>query len=131
MNVRRSARSRRPITVSETTKSSRRTSSALRPRATAWTLFGRSSASHGFDVARRMRMRNRKYEERHAILAPIVVAEGVRPESPIPWDQLSTSAGVTWSGVLSRPRKSGQSIRPYPSTVRREPERFPFSTRKA
>jgi hypothetical protein len=33
---------------------------------------------------------------------------------------------VTWSGVLPRARKNGQSIRPYPSTVRREPERFPF-----
>jgi hypothetical protein len=49
----------------------------------------------------------------------------------MPWTQASTSAGFTLSGVLPRSPKKGQSIREYDSTVRREPERLPFSTRKA
>ena len=54
-----SARSRRPATVSGTTASSRRTSSALRPRATDGTVFGRSSASHGLTLVTFIRIRNR------------------------------------------------------------------------
>jgi hypothetical protein len=38
---------------------------------------------------------------------------------------------LTLSGVLPRSAKNGQSIRLYDSTVRREPERLPFSIKKA
>ena len=61
--------------------------------------------------------------------APTVVDDGDRPERPMPWAWASTSAGVTVSGV--RVAKNGHSMRPYDSTVRREPERLPFSTRNA
>src|SRR5450759_3908122 len=94
------------------------------------TLLGRLTASQGLDTTRPIRMRKRKNEDRHAIRAPIVVDEGVRPERPMPWTQASTSPGFTRSGVKLRSAKNGQSIRLYDSTVRREPERLPFSTRK-
>jgi len=37
--------------------------------------------------------------------ASTVVAEGVRPNSPIPCDQLSTSAGVTGRGLAEGPEE--------------------------
>jgi hypothetical protein len=41
------------------------------------------------------------------------------------------SAGLTLSGVSLRSAKNGHSMRLYDSTVRFEPQRLPFSTRKA
>jgi hypothetical protein len=130
-SVRRMARSRLPARVSGTTPRSRLTSSAEYPRATDWTLRGRSTASQGFETTRRIRIRNLQKEDKQAIRAPTVVGEGVRPERPMPWTQASTSAGLTRSGVLPHSAKKGHSMRLYDSTVRREPERLPFSTRKA
>ena len=59
MKVSKMARSRRPRTVSGTTASSRRTSSALRPLAGAGEVLGRWRASQGLPVTRLMRIRNR------------------------------------------------------------------------
>jgi hypothetical protein len=49
----------------------------------------------------------------------------------MPWTQARTSAGLTLSGVSLRSAKNGHNIRLYDSTVRLEPLRLPFSTKKA
>jgi hypothetical protein len=54
------------------TASSRRTSSADRPRAGGVEVRGRSSLSQGLICTMSMRMRNRKNEDRQAIRAPMV-----------------------------------------------------------
>ena len=70
-------------------------------------VFGRSSASHGFEIAAPMRIKKRKNLDTQAARAPTVTAEGWHPESPTPCAYANTSWAVTWSGGLpSRPKKS-------------------------
>jgi hypothetical protein len=59
----------------------------------------------------------------------MVTGEGGLPERPTPWAYERTTEGVTRSGVVCS--KKRQSILEYDSTVRFEPLRLPFSTKKA